>query len=125
MKKIIPELEKGVTYDKAVDKVYEDFRGTVNTQKKRKLRLKDFEQEISNPVVRRGLSQAIKVLNAITLRYNEKFGKPDVVVVELARELGKNFADRRTSKRINYSIRKKQSNRKRYSEIQTMARPRL
>ena len=96
MKKIIPELEKGVTYDKAVDKVYEDFRGTINTQKKRKLRLKDFEQEISNPVVRRGLSQAIKVLNAITLRYNEKFGKPDVVVVELARELGKNFADRRT-----------------------------
>lgn len=96
MKKIIPELEKGVTYDKAVDKVYEDFRGTVNTQKKSKLRLKDFEQEISNPVVRRGLSQAIKVLNAITLRYNEKFGKPDVVVVELARELGKNFADRRT-----------------------------
>src|SRR5699024_8755285 len=46
------------------------------------------------PVVRRGISQAIKVLNAITLRYNEKYGKPDVVVIELSREMGKNFNDR-------------------------------
>ena len=99
MKKIIPELERGLTYDKAVDSVYEDFRGTVNTEKKRKLRLKDLEQEISNPVVRRGISQAIKVLNAITLRYNTKYGKPDVVVIELAREMGKNFNDRNKIKK--------------------------
>lgn len=95
MEKIIPELEKGLTYDKAVDEVYEDFRGTINTEKKRKLSLKDLEQDISNPVVRRGISQAIKVLNAITLKYNTKYGKPDVVVIELAREMGKNFSDRR------------------------------
>ena len=99
MRKIIPELEKGITYDKAVDNVYEDFRGTVNTEKKRKLRLQDLEQEISNPVVRRGISQAIKVLNAITLRYNEKYGKPDVVVIELAREMSKNFNDRNKIKK--------------------------
>jgi len=109
MKKIIPELEKGLTYDKAVDNVYEDFRGKINTEKKRKLRLKDFEEEISNPVVRRGLSQAIKVLNAITLRYNTKYGKPDVVVVELARELGKNFGDRR-------DIEKRQNNNMQLNE---------
>ena len=94
MEKIIPYLEKGLTYDKAVDEVYEDFRGSVNTEKKRKLHLKDLEQDISNPVVRRGISQAIKVLNAITLKYNPKYGKPDVVVIELAREMGKNFSDR-------------------------------
>lgn len=109
MKKIIPELEKGLTYDKAVDNVYEDFRGKINTEKKRKLRLKDFEEEISNPVVRRGLSQAIKVLNAITLRYNTKYGKPDVVIVELARELGKNFGDRR-------DIEKRQNNNMQLNE---------
>ncbi|MCI8308896.1 MAG: type II CRISPR RNA-guided endonuclease Cas9 [Clostridia bacterium] len=91
MKKIIPELEKGITYDKAVNNVYQDFRGKINTEKKRKLSLNDLEQEISNPVVRRGISQAIKVLNAITLKYNDKYGKLDVVVVELARELGKNL----------------------------------
>lgn len=94
MKKIIPELEKGITYDKAVNSVYEDFRGIVITEKKRKLKLKDLEEEISNPVVRRGISQAIKVLNAITLKYNGIYGKPDVVVIELAREIGKNFRER-------------------------------
>lgn len=99
MKKIIPELERGLTYDKAVDNVYEDFRGTVNTTKKSKLRLKDLEQEISNPVVRRGISQSIKVLNAITLKYNQIYGKLDVVVIELAREVGKNFQDRNKIKK--------------------------
>lgn len=99
MEKIIPHLEKGLTYDKAVDEEYEDFRGSVNTEKKRKLRLKDLEQDISNPVVRRGLSQAVKVLNAITLKYNKKYGKPDVVVIELAREMGRNFADRNKIKK--------------------------
>lgn len=94
MKKIIPELGKGITYDKAVSNVYGAHRGKVNTEKRRKLRLKDLEQEISNPVVRRGISQAIKVLNAITLKYNPIYGKPDVVVIELARELGKNFNER-------------------------------
>ena len=100
MKKIIPFLEQGLTYDKAVDKVYEDFRGTVKTEKKRKLSLNDLEQEISNPVVRRGISQTIKVLNAITLKYNEKYGKPDVVVIELARDIGRNFNDRRNIKKL-------------------------
>lgn len=109
MKKIIPELQKGLTYDKAVDEVYEDFRGTVNTTKKRKLSLKDLEQEISNPVVRRGISQSIKVLNAITLKYNPIYGKPDVVVIELAREMGKNFEDRK-------SIKKKQENNMKINE---------
>lgn len=99
MEKIIPHLEEGLTYDKAVDKEYEDFRGIVNTEKKRKLRLKDLEQDISNPVVRRGISQAIKVLNAITLKYNPKYGKPDAVVIELAREMGKNFSDRNKMKK--------------------------
>lgn len=91
MKKIIPYLEQGLTYDKAVDEVYEDFRGTVNTNKKRKLSLKDLEQDISNPVVRRSVSQTIKVLNAITLKY----GEPDIVNIELSRELAKNFNDRK------------------------------
>lgn len=107
MKKIIPELEKGITYDKAVNNVYEDFRGTVNTKKKRKLSIKDSEQEITNPVVRRGISQAIKVLNAITLKYNPKYGKPDVVVIELAREMGKNFNDRRKIEKLQEENRQK------------------
>ncbi len=110
MKKIIPELEKGYTYDKAVDNVYEDFRGTVNTVKKSKLKLKDLEQEISNPVVRRAVSQSIKVLNAITLKYNSIYGKPDVVVIELAREIGKNFQDRNKIQKSQEENMKKNEN---------------
>lgn len=110
MKKIIPELEKGLTYDKAVNNVYKDFRGTVNATKRTKLRLKDLEQEISNPVVRRAISQSIKVLNAITLKYNNIYGKPDIVVIELAREVGKNFQDRN-------QIRKSQEDNMKRNEI--------
>lgn len=95
MKKIIPFLEKGLTYDKAVNEVYSDFRGTINGKKVTKLSLKDLEQEISNPVVRRSISQTIKVINAIVLKY----GLPEIVVIELARELSKNFDDRRKIKK--------------------------
>lgn len=94
MKKIIPALEQGMTYDKAVGTVYDDFRGKINTEKKRKLSINDLEQSISNPVVRRSVSQTIKVINAITNKYNPIYGKPDVVVIELARELGKSRLDR-------------------------------
>ena len=75
--------------------MYEDFRGVVNTEKKKKIALRDLEQELSNPVVKRSVSQAIKVLNAITRTY----GEPDVINVELARELSKNFADRQNIKK--------------------------
>lgn len=90
MKKIIPHLQQGLTYDKAVNEVYEDFRGKVITEKKKKLSLKDIE-EITNPVVRRGVSQTIKVINAIV----QKYGKPDLINIELARELSKNFNERK------------------------------
>ena len=90
MNKIIPYLAEGLTYDKAVNMVYEDFRGRVNKEKKTKLSLNDIEQ-ITNPVVRRAVSQTVKVVNAIV----SKYGKPDLVNVELAREISKNFSDRK------------------------------
>lgn len=120
MKKIIPELENGYTYDKAVDIVYEDFRGKVNTEKKSKLRLKDLEQEISNPVVRRGISQSIKVLNAITSKYNQIYGKPDVVIIELARDMSKNFQERNNIKKLQEDNMKK--NEHAISEIQALGK---
>lgn len=94
MKKIMPHLQEGLTYDKAVNLVYEDFRGKVVNNKKTKLSLNDIE-EITNPVVRRGVSQAIKVINAIV----QKYGKPDMVNVEVARELSKNFSERKKMER--------------------------
>lgn len=94
MKKVIPHLEEGVTYDKAIAMEYEDYRGLVNTEKKKKLSLNDLEEGIPNPVVRRAVSQTIKVINAITSKYTPIYGKPDAVVIELARELGKSKDER-------------------------------
>lgn len=92
MKKIIPYLEDGLTYDKAVDSVdgYK-FTNRKSDKKKTKLSLNDLEQEIANPVVRRAVSQCIKVVNAIVAKY----GKPDLVNIELAREVAKNFRERK------------------------------
>ena len=110
MEKIIPNLEKGLTYDKAVDKEYGDFRKSIETNEKNrkgKLKLENLEQEIYNPVVKRAIAQTIKVINAIT----RKFGKPDVVVIELAREIGKSFLERK-------KIQKRQEeNRQKNEEI--------
>lgn len=86
MKKIIPYLEQGLNEDNA----YKADRNNENDAEKRKLCLKKDLDEINNPVVRRSVSQTIKVLNAITLKY----GDPDIVNIELARELAKSFNDR-------------------------------
>lgn len=46
--------------------------------------------DITNPVVKRSVSQTIKVINAII----QKYGSPQAVNIELAREMSKNFQDR-------------------------------
>lgn len=89
MKKLIPELEKGITYDKAVTNVYGNEK-EINRVRRTRLSLNNLEEEIPNPVVRRAVSQTIKVVNAIV----NKYGDPDFVNIELARELAKNFKER-------------------------------
>lgn len=116
MKKIIPALEQGMTYDKAVETVYPDFRGKVHTEKKRKLSINDLEQSISNPVVRRSVSQTIKVINAITNKYNPIYGKPDVVVIELARDLEKNRLDRNRIEKLQLENQKRNEQAKKVIE---------
>lgn len=91
MQKLIPLLEQGLRYDVACTQVYGDHRGNHTGERKNKLALTDMEDEITNPVVRRAVSQTIKVVNAVVRTY----GPPDVVRIELAREMGKNFDERR------------------------------
>lgn len=97
MNKIIPFLEQGLTYDKAVDKVYSDFRGNINIKRRAKLSLNNLQEEIPNPVVKRAVSQTIKVVNAIV----DKYGNPESVNIELARELSKTFEERRKIEKDN------------------------
>ena len=89
LKKIIPYLEAGMSYSDALSKAYGSQTNASTAPKKNKLSLNDID-EITNPVVRRAVSQSIKVINAIVRQY----GAPDRVRVELAREMGKNFKDR-------------------------------
>jgi CRISPR-associated endonuclease Csn1 len=85
MKKMIPYLEEGYTYDKACIAAYGHHDGE-NPEAKRDQKLTiGMAGEIYSPVVLRAVSQMIKVINAIVREY----GPPEVVRVELAREIGK------------------------------------
>ncbi len=90
MQKIIPLLEQGMRYDEACTQVYGDHRGVHSETRKAKLALSDMEDEITNPVVRRAVAQTIKVVNAVVRSY----GAPDVVRIELAREMSRSFDER-------------------------------
>lgn len=104
LRKLIPHLEKGMTYAEACKEVYGEQKSSVT--KKNKLSLFDIEP-INNPVVRRAVSQTIRVINAIVREY----GAPEVVRVELAREMGKPY-DVRTQ-----MTKKQEANAKRNEEL--------
>ena len=90
-RKLIPHLENGMTYDKACKEAGYDFHG--KSGEKAKFLSGNLEEirEIPNPVVRRAIAQTVKVVNAVIRRY----GSPVAVNVELAREMGRSFQDRR------------------------------
>lgn len=104
LRKLIPYLEKGMTYAEACKEVYGEQKNAVT--KKNKLSLFDIEP-INNPVVRRAVSQTIRVINAVVREY----GAPEVVRVELAREMGKPY-DVRTQ-----MTKKQETNAKRNEEL--------
>ena len=105
MQAILPHLEYGMTYDKAVAQVYphhSDFRPTDllnelpyygEAMRKRVMpapkATKPEEQrygKINNPTVHIGLNQIRKLINELI----ECYGRPTQIVVELARELKEN-----------------------------------
>lgn len=104
LRKLIPYLEKGMTYAEACKEVYGEQKSSIT--KKNKLSLFDIEP-INNPVVRRAVSQTIRVINAVAREY----GAPEVVRVELAREMGKPY-DVRTQ-----MTKKQEANAKRNEEL--------
>lgn len=94
MQKIIPYLKDGMTYDKACEAAGYDFKADYNGKKSKLLKgeaIQEVLAEIANPVVKRSVSQTIKVINAII----QKYGSPQAVNIELAREMSKTFDERR------------------------------
>ncbi len=96
MKKLIPYLENGRTYNEACEAAGYDYQAEWQGEKRHLLKGEDLIgptgilSEISNPVVRRAVSQAFKVVNAIILKY----GSPQSIHIELAREIGKSWDER-------------------------------
>ena len=84
MHKIIPYLEMGQVYSEAMTSAGYHFR-------EKEISQKTIQKEVTNPVVRRAVSKTIKVVEQIIRRY----GKPDAINIELARELGHSHADRK------------------------------
>lgn len=93
MRNIIPYLEQGMTYDKACAEAGYDFKADSAGIRQKLLKgdaVNEVLAEITNPVVRRAVSQTVKVINAII----RKYGSPQAIHIELSREMAKNFQER-------------------------------
>lgn len=92
MNNILPYLEEGHIYSKAAELAGYDFKGHNYSEKQKYLPANAKElEDITNPVVRRAISRSIKVINAII----RKYGSPQLICIELTREMGKNYMDRK------------------------------
>lgn len=90
--KLIPFLEQGMVYSDAYTAAGYDFKKE-GGEKQVLLDARAPElEDITNPVVRRAVSQTIKVINGI-VRMLE--GSPAFVSIELARELANSFQERK------------------------------
>lgn len=100
MQKIIPFLEEGLTYDKACQKAGYDFQYN-------KITREYIYTSVVNPVVKRAVTKAIKVVDTLIKEY----GEPDAIHIELSREIGKSAEERQKI------IKKQASNQKNNQKI--------
>ena len=106
MRKIIPYLEQGFVYNEACEMAGYAFRGDSAYKLDYKLKgeyVLETLNSITNPVVKRAVSQTIKMINAII----EAYGSPVFIRVELAREMSKNFTERSKIKKSQEDNEKK------------------
>lgn len=107
IKKILPFLKEGHDYSKACELAGYNHSKSYTNEERSAMPLKDFleilpKNSLRNPVVEKIINQAIHVVNTII----KKYGKPDEIRVELARELKKNAAERaEMTKRISDASR--------------------
>lgn len=98
IRKITPFLEQGMTYDKACEAAGYDFRAHQEDKTFLLPANAPELEDITNPVVRRAIGQTIKVVNAIIRKQGSS---PLYVNVELAREMAKDFQERKKIEKIN------------------------
>jgi CRISPR-associated endonuclease Csn1 len=88
--KILPFMKKGYQYNEACEMAGYDFKAIYKGVRSKKLPVIEID-EIVNPVVNRALAQTRKVINSVI----ERYGSPVRINIELARDLAKNFKDRK------------------------------
>ncbi len=104
IKKLLPHLRKGKQYNEACDEVGYDHSGHKTVQEiKDKLRLLK-PNSLRNPVVEQIINQLTNVVNTMI----DTYGSPDIIRVELAREL-KNSAKQRSNMTKQMSQNKKRN----------------
>ncbi|MBL7813026.1 MAG: type II CRISPR RNA-guided endonuclease Cas9 [Bacteroidetes bacterium] len=92
IRRILPHLLKGLTYDKAVlEAKYEHHSNIYNVTNIKDILPPVLPNTLRNPVVEQILNQVVNVVNTITDRY----GKPDEFRIEMARELKSNAKKRK------------------------------
>lgn len=113
MRQIIPHLERGLVYSEACQAAGFDHSNPYS-EEERGLKLPPIEKdEIVSPVVLRALSQARKVVNAVTARW----GAPVRVHIELGREIGKSAEQRsRIQKRMEENRKVREEEREQFLE---------
>ena len=91
-KMLIPFLDEGKTYNEACESAGIDFKAHSMATKQMYLPPKSDElEDIVNPVVKRAVSQTIKVINSII---REMGNSPTYINIELARDLSKSKKER-------------------------------
>ncbi|MCB9973317.1 MAG: type II CRISPR RNA-guided endonuclease Cas9 [Rhodospirillales bacterium] len=91
IRNILPHMQEGLRYDESCKAAGYHHSKCDN---KGSDTLPPFD-DIRNPVVNRALSQTRKVINACI----RKYGMPEKIIVELARNVGKSFKDRKDIER--------------------------
>ena len=98
--KIIPYLEAGKIYNEACADAGYDFKAHGNDEKTLYLKLKEEDMEsITSPVAKRAISQTVKVINAIIRSQGNV--SPTFINIELAREMAKDFTERKKIEKQN------------------------
>ena len=112
MNRILPHLREGLGLTEAIEKAgYDPTRKIVKGKTEEVNKIPHLDpNELRNPIVQQMLSETFRVVNAIIKEY----GKPDMVRIELARELKKPKTKREEAR--NNAIRKR-SQREEYAEF--------
>ncbi|MGM7634985.1 type II CRISPR RNA-guided endonuclease Cas9 [Bacillus sp. Hm123] len=90
LKNILPHMEQGMPYHQACAEAGYAFNQRINKEKQYFLPVIP-TKDIANPVVVRSLSQVRKVINGII----RKYGSPSAIYIELAREMGRVYKERK------------------------------